>query len=453
AYAHFPFLVPALFRKKLAAKPESIVGQYVWTRPAVPKTTVKVQGYNAAAAVLGEPKVFESGVDRRITDITRGVLLYKQVIQKALFSEQNISTWTHAFQCTAGRLIKQKSINHVGSDLKYLDIVKDVVNLLPIYWLADEIVGLSLKSKINPWGIYRDQEVYEQFAIVSNYVLMNTEPVDEWSLHQQALQITDTFTGLITGHLNRLSGSILSVSVLTDTVKGLFAGQNNTENSDAFLKQLLTVRRTHPPSQISASLFAEVVPTAAVYSKAVAHIVNFYLDDGRARERADIAALAAERTPEAERKIMRYAREAIRLDPPISGIVRTAKVDTRLGTMPISAGDNVVASIIEANLDPSVFRPDPKTPSFNRTAVDAFGLMGVSPQGLLQGPFFENTVPTILGTIFSLKDLKRAPGQSGQLNRFNQVSPHGYPEEVYVNSQGQLTPWPSSLVVQYTPTA
>lgn len=99
---------------------------------------------------------------------------------------------------------------------------------------------------------------------------------------------------------------------MTDTVMGLFAVHNNHENSDAFLKQLLTVRRTHPPGQIAASLFAEVVPTAAVYAKAVAHIVNFYLDDARANERADIAALAAERTAEAERKIMVYAREAIR---------------------------------------------------------------------------------------------------------------------------------------------
>jgi len=256
----------------------------------------------------------------------------------------------------------------------------------------------------------------------------------------------------VKGHLTRLSESILSVSGMADTVMGLFAGHNNHENSDAFLKQLLAMRRTHPPGQIAASLFAEVVPTAAIYSKAVAHIVNFYLDDSRAKERADIVALAAERTEDASKKIMVYAREAIRLDPPISGIVRKATVDTRLGNTPINAGDQVVASIIDANLDKKTFAPNPKAPAFDRTPVDPYGLIGVGPYGLLQGQFFENTVPTVLGTIFSLTDLKRAPGQSGQLNRFIQTSAHGYAEEVYLNSRGQLTPWPSSLVVQYTPT-
>lgn len=163
AYAHFPFLVPATFRKKLAAKPDSIANKYIWTRPPVPKESIVVTGYQDVSQLLLDVKTFDSGYDDRIQDITRGVLLYKQVvsnpvflcltvnlliigtqIQKILFSEQNIRTWTYCFQSIAGRLIKQKSVAHVGSDFKYVDIVKDVVNLLPIYWLADEIVCLYL---------------------------------------------------------------------------------------------------------------------------------------------------------------------------------------------------------------------------------------------------------------------------------------------------------------------
>lgn len=40
---------------------------------------------------------------------------------------------------------------------------------------------------------------------------MNTEPVDEWTLHQQALRIADNFIGIITDHLNRLSRPLVSV--------------------------------------------------------------------------------------------------------------------------------------------------------------------------------------------------------------------------------------------------
>jgi len=65
-------------------------------------------------------------------------------VQKLLFSEQHIRTWVHCFQYTTSLLIKEKSVKHVGSNVKYVDIVKDVINLLPIYWIADEIVSRNL---------------------------------------------------------------------------------------------------------------------------------------------------------------------------------------------------------------------------------------------------------------------------------------------------------------------
>jgi hypothetical protein len=76
------------------------------------------------------------------------------------------------------------------------------------------------------------------------------------------------------------------------------------------------------------------------------------------------------------------------------------------------------------------------------------------------------TITPVLGTIFSLKDLQRAPGQSGQFNRcvttlvflnkptmsfvsrYIQKSQYGFQEQVYINSRGHISPWPASLVVQ-----
>lgn len=40
-------------------------------------------------------------------------------------------------------LIKEKSMERIGSpEYRYVDIVKDVINLVPVYWFADELVGL-----------------------------------------------------------------------------------------------------------------------------------------------------------------------------------------------------------------------------------------------------------------------------------------------------------------------
>jgi hypothetical protein len=57
---------------------------------------------------------------------------------------------------------------------------------------------------------------------------------------------------------------------------GLCAGNRN---SGHFLKQLLEAGGSHPVAEIAASLFFEVVLTAALYSKAVAHVVILsYID-------------------------------------------------------------------------------------------------------------------------------------------------------------------------------
>ena len=48
-----------------------------------------------------------------------------------------------------------------------------------------------------------------------------------------------------------------------------------------------------------------------MYSKAVAHVVNFYLHDDRKEAREDIAQLSALRTPEADAKVQGYVREAL----------------------------------------------------------------------------------------------------------------------------------------------
>jgi linoleate 10R-lipoxygenase len=448
AFAFFPFLVPPFAKYSLAKLPESPVDKYNWSRPAEPKDLIVATSYQDVGTVLVDIENFQSGSDEKIKKITNDVLLYKRTVQKLLFSDQSIRTWVHCFQYTSVLLIREKSIKHVGSALKYVDIVKDVINLLPVYWLADEILGLEMKTKNNPRGIYTDQNLYEHFANIGNYVYMNTDPGNDWPLREASHKTAKHFIERIKGHLLRLSGSILSVDGISDSLIGFLAGRNN---SDGFLKQLLADRRTHPPEQIAASLFSEVVPTTPIYSKAIAHVVNYYLDENQTEARQDIARLSTLRTPESEARILAYVREALRLDPLVSGVIRTVVADTHLsGGTKVLAGDRVVACVAEANLDKNVFGRDPRTAVYNRTPVEYAGIMGIGPYGLLSTRFFELTVTQVLGVIFNLKDLRRAPGQSGKFNSFVQKSHYGYQERVYIDPQGRLSPYPASLVVQYS---
>jgi hypothetical protein len=62
-------------------------------------------------------------------------------------------------------------------------------------------------------------------------------------------------------------------------------------------------------TELAAALFTEVVPTAAHWSQAIAHVVNYYLDDSRAQARQEIIELA--QTPQGNGKIAAHIRAAL----------------------------------------------------------------------------------------------------------------------------------------------
>lgn len=61
-----------------------------------------------------------------------------------LFSEENLIKWSKAFSKTTDDLIKERSINNPSGKTHHIDVVMDVLNIVPIRFLADEIVRWSL---------------------------------------------------------------------------------------------------------------------------------------------------------------------------------------------------------------------------------------------------------------------------------------------------------------------
>ena len=39
-------------------------------------------------------------------------------------------------------LMQTESFKHVGKGVRYVDIVKDVINLIPVHYISQELVGL-----------------------------------------------------------------------------------------------------------------------------------------------------------------------------------------------------------------------------------------------------------------------------------------------------------------------
>lgn len=64
-------------------------------------------------------------------------------VQRVLTSDVQLKSATRALSEITERLIRQKKLKGIGQHSLYLDIVRDVINLLPVHWLSTYIVSLA----------------------------------------------------------------------------------------------------------------------------------------------------------------------------------------------------------------------------------------------------------------------------------------------------------------------
>ena len=61
-------------------------------------------------------------------------------------------------------------------------------------------------------------------------------------------------------------------------------------------------------------------------------------------------------------RIAGFVEEALRLEPPVQGLYRTAVVDTEVGGVPINAGDHLMLIYAAGNRDATVRDPGDRRP-------------------------------------------------------------------------------------------
>ncbi|KAF8154674.1 heme peroxidase [Crassisporium funariophilum] len=462
AYAHFPFLDPVYMEDHLKTQNPGLAEKYTWKRPRALASTIPLDSFTDVTQVLTEPQNFMSAYGSRLFT-TGQPFLTKKVdtsksedkkqkalskattaltsgtaeLSKLIFSKPNEDTISY-FAKETQALIKSKSFDHVGKPIKYVDIVKDVINLVPIHWISQEIAGLPLKTETNPHGAWYEQTTYEKFAEVAQYIYLNFDPVNDWRLREAAQEHCSEISEIIKDHLG-------GFDFISDAQNHIGIENNN---GHTFLRNLYKASGKKGTREFASQVFAAVVPTAALYSQAVAHVVNYYLEENNKEAREDIVSLVNSTDKDAASKVVAYIHEALRLDPPIAGVYRTAAKDIPVEEVTVQATQQVFASITNANLDVSVFGPNAATANYSRPSKNS-GIMALGEHGLLTSKFFEATVPAILGSILSMKGLRRGPGQSGSFTRFKEEC-LGTQVTQYISLQGLVTPWPDSLIVQYT---
>ncbi|KIL62783.1 hypothetical protein M378DRAFT_12576 [Amanita muscaria Koide BX008] len=377
AYAHFPFLDPSWMKKQMIENGRSDVNQYSWSRPQSVRPSISVSNDEEVRRVLHD-SVFASDAKDRLyevfgnssTDVITWRLRFEELIEGKGNSEKSIFNGRPGeyFADKTRELIKNASYQ-VGQK-KQVDIVKDILNELPVRWFSDTS-NVNLPKDAN-------------FADVGRYVYLNDDSGNDWHFLSTAREFVD--------RVKELNGVGEELAVHT---------------------------------------VAAAIPTAPFFSKALVHIVDYYLSDNKLRERAEIVKLAKEGNSSS---IMTYVREALRQYPVISGFYRTALRDTSSLGIRVERAQRVYVGITE-NSDLAISDTSPVVIGFENT-------------GFFTLPFFEEAVSAILLAIFELAQVQRATGVYGDPHRFTEYFLE-VPKTQYIDSRGQVTPWPESMVLEY----
>jgi linoleate 10R-lipoxygenase len=157
-YAHFPFMVPAKMKVYAQKLPGDLDLKYDWNRPAAPAgPTVEATMYSEVQHLLENPALFTSGVEKRLEILTGGVplngstlvgpsptftkipsnLIYTFKVEDILTRHKPLETTTSAFERITEKLITQKASKGASP---HLDLVREVINLVPVHWLSNNIV-------------------------------------------------------------------------------------------------------------------------------------------------------------------------------------------------------------------------------------------------------------------------------------------------------------------------
>ncbi|KAJ3806797.1 heme peroxidase, partial [Lentinula lateritia] len=439
AYAHFPFLDPVYMEKELQKR--GIADQYIWTRPRPPVGVQKgevlvISNYQEVTKILSTPQDWRSDYDLKLGTVVAGLKnpkLPDMTLVNRLLHDSS-EKWPSFFVQQTQNLLKDRCVSHAGSqaNLKFVDIVSDVINVLPVRWICQELAGLEL-GKEYPESEYITElnNVCRCTGILSmTGSFAKVQQISSVNLTKMSSITWKPSRALLVSEIYFLNAWLIIFIQISNTISHF---KKPLPKRPAFLERLHKEGHERRADELATALFCAVVPTAAHWAQNVAHIVNYFIEAGRIEERAELVTLVKE--GKIDGRAMDLIRNASVADPAVFAAQRTALRGTSIARRDgsnVVAGETVFVDIVEANVEFRLF-------------VNIISLT-CSLFSLLSSEFFERVTPVVVAEILALSNLHRGPGASGVFTRFTQ-NLHGAPEQVYVDARGGLTPFPTSLTI------
>ncbi|KAJ7898460.1 linoleate diol synthase [Mycena leptocephala] len=437
AYAFFPLMTPSSMKGHLSKM--HLLDSYDLSRPKALPPVQTVQEYAQIVEIMKNTK-FVTPYTQRATKLIKGKGFFlvegdkeQQAIYTSLFqSQESLDKIGTFFRDTTRKLIGTHSFTLVGGKTCVVDIVRDVLKVVPVYWAAD-IAGIQLKTKENPNGDYTPLALFSMLGEIYSFIFLHTEKSKVMVLQAKVQGHVDS----LLHHIKVNLGFASRVSMI-DTVSSIFAKNKKTDREQhEIVKRLREMGRS---SDIANIILAIMVASTAELSLGLVNMVNLYLGSDNDQSIRSLATTSGD--------LKGYAYEAQRLDPPFRGVYRIASEPLTVANLKFNKDDRVFLDIAAANLNDGVFS-DPAMVNPGRHPKDGY-LYGDGSFRYLGEPFSIKIMSEVLRAVFGYKNITRAPGQSGTLKRLV-FKEEGRPDLTfaYLDEDKFASPWPTSMAVQY----
>ncbi|KAJ7155422.1 linoleate diol synthase [Mycena crocata] len=436
AYAFFPLMTPSSMKVHLSKM--HLLENYDVSRPKQLSPVHTIQDYNQIIEITKNPK-FVAPYAQRAAKLIKGKGFFivegqkqQQEIFAPLFESQEFLEKTGAFfHDTTRKLIGAQSFTLVGGKTCVVDIARDVLKLVPVYWAAD-IAGIQLKTKETPHGDYTPSTLYNMLSEIYSFIFLENEKSKIMVLQTKVQAHID---GLL-HHIKANLGLPSRISVV-DTVTSLLGGKNKKTEQHEIVKRLREMGRS---SELANIILAIMVGSTVELSLGLINMVNLYLGSEYDQQIRSLATSSGD--------LNGFVCEAQRLDPSFQGVYRIASEDVTVSNVKFNKDHRLFLDIGAAGLngdifaDPTVVDPGRHPKAGYLYSDGSFTYLGETVSiKIMEG---------VLRAVFGYKNLVRAPGQSGVLKRFRDDSRPDL-RFAYLNDEKFTSPWPTSMAVQVRP--
>ncbi|KAJ7833862.1 heme peroxidase [Mycena olivaceomarginata] len=474
-HACFPFSTPWRAEESLAA--QGLAPQYTFRRlspapkPRILSTRTAIQ--YVLADSLRFPPIHTNGLGGRwgffpgFDDLTQPDPDRAWLMHTLFPSQESLEECLDWYRDSLLRNLKERSWRYDGVLGNYVDVVKGVINATTVHWVADHVCGLELKTKDHPRGLYTEQEIYAMLTVLSMYSTVENEFLEN-AFH---LRWASGHVGVLLQALT--SKSFLDISLKVGPIARLFldpktdsVGSQAQKPCHAFFNRLWESGR--PTNQLVV-LIIRLAVASVKYARVAVDVLAFYMDDKRTHARRQIVKLLQSGVdyPRCDDILLDYVREAMRDHPPCSGVWRDVAPDVMTPQdagapfMKVRSGDrlwiNLKAPGLDARSSPSLYRAAKLIP-LQPSHLPSPDLVDPPPPPSGSGTrkretcpwvsYTERSIVEILRVVFSLKNVRPAPGCEGKLAGFKYVF-NETETNIYITADGNTSRWPGSMYLVY----